>query len=94
MASEFVSNVGLPDDAPEQAGPYAPALSRYLERTRGAFAHAQTSQDVAARMVDLLAAERPALRVLTSDAARAFAGTKLKDLDGSAVQELTNSWVA
>ncbi|WP_329394386.1 SDR family oxidoreductase [Streptomyces lydicus] len=94
VASEFVSNVGLPDDALEQAGPYAPALSRYLERTRGAFAQAQTSQDVAARMVDLLAAERPAFRVLTSDAARAFAGTKLKDLDGSAVQALTNSWVA
>ncbi|WP_214322781.1 SDR family oxidoreductase [Nonomuraea sediminis] len=94
VASEFVRNVGLADNALEQAGPYAPALSAYLERTRGAFAAAQTPQDVAAQIVDLLAAERPAFRVLTSDVARAFAGTKLKDLDGSAVQTLTSAWVA
>ncbi|MEU9042893.1 MULTISPECIES: SDR family oxidoreductase [unclassified Kitasatospora] len=94
VASEFVANVGLPDDALEHAGPYAPALAAYLERTRGAFANAQTSQDVAARIVDQLTAERPAFRLLTSDAARAFAGTKLGDLDGSAVQALTGAWVA
>ncbi|MFI2078101.1 SDR family oxidoreductase [Streptomyces triculaminicus] len=94
VASEFVSNVGLADNVLEQAGPYAPALSAYLDRTRGAFADAQTPQDVAARMVDLLAAEQPAFRLLTSDTARAFAGTKLKDLDGSTVQALTSAWVA
>ncbi|MGP8302828.1 SDR family oxidoreductase [Streptomyces inhibens] len=94
VASEFVSNVGVRDNVLEQAGPYAPALSAYLDRTRGAFANAQTPQDVAARMVELLAAERPAFRVLTSDAARDFAGAKLKDLDGAAVQTLTNGWVA
>ncbi|WP_432097172.1 SDR family NAD(P)-dependent oxidoreductase [Streptomyces sp. bgisy100] len=94
VASEFVSNVGVRDDVLEQAGPYAPALSAYLDRTRGAFAHAQTPQDVAAQMVELLAAERPAFRVLPSDAARAFAEAKLKDLDGAAVQTLTNGWVA
>ncbi|MGW2633600.1 SDR family oxidoreductase [Streptomyces chattanoogensis] len=94
VASEFVSNVGLADNAVEQAGPYASALSAYLDRTRGAFANAQPAQDVAAQMVDLLAAEQPAFRLLTSDAARAFAGTKLKDLDGSTVQTLTSTWVA
>ncbi|MBN0048006.1 SDR family oxidoreductase [Streptomyces actuosus] len=94
VASEFVSNVGVAEDVLEQAGRYAPALSAYLERTRGAFSGAQTPQDVAAQMVALLSAERPAFRVLTSDAARAFAGTKLKDLDGSAVQTLTGTWVA
>ncbi|MDI2127548.1 SDR family NAD(P)-dependent oxidoreductase [Yinghuangia seranimata] len=94
VASEFVSNVGLPADAVEQAGPYAPALSAYLDRTRAAFAAAQTADDVAGQIVELLAADRPAFRVLTSDAARAFAGTKLKDLDGSAVQALTTAWVA
>ncbi|MBP0451018.1 SDR family oxidoreductase [Kitasatospora sp. RG8] len=93
VASEFVSNVRLAADPLEQAGPYAPALSAYLERTRAAFASAQTPQDVAAQMVELLAAERPAFRVLTSDAARAFAGTKLGDLDGSAVLALTGAWV-
>ncbi|MFF4378100.1 SDR family oxidoreductase [Kitasatospora sp. NPDC001547] len=94
VASEFVANVGLTDDAPRQAGPYAPALVAYLDRTRGAFAHAQAPEDVAARILGLLTAERPAFRLLTSDAARAFAGTKLKDLDGSAVQALTAGWVA
>ncbi|RKT09606.1 short-subunit dehydrogenase [Streptomyces sp. 1114.5] len=94
VASEFVSNVRLAEDPLEQAGPYAPALAAYLERTRGAFANAQTSQDVAARITDLLAAEQPPFRLLTSDAARAFAATKLKDLDGSAVQTLTSAWVA
>ena len=94
VASEFVSNAGVPDNALEQAGPYAPALSAYLERTRNAFASAQTPQDVAAQLVDLLAADRPAFRVLTSDTARGFAGTKLKDLDGAAVQTLTTAWVS
>ncbi len=94
VASEFVSNVGVRDDVLEQAGPYAPALAAYLDRTRGSFANAQTSQDVAAQMVELLAAERPAFRLLPSDAARDFAGAKLKDLDGAAVQNLTNGWVA
>ena len=93
VASEFVSNVGIAHDALEQAGPYADALAAYLERTRGAFAAAQTSQAVAEQIVDLLAAEKPAFRVLTSDVARAFAGTKLKDLDGSAVQTMTGGWV-
>ncbi|MCH0561731.1 MULTISPECIES: SDR family oxidoreductase [unclassified Streptomyces] len=94
VASEFVSNVGVTQDVLDRAGRYAPALSAYLERTRGAFSGAQTPQDVAEQMVDLLSVERPAFRVLTSDAARAFAGTKLKDLDGSAVQTLTGTWVA
>ncbi|MER5883701.1 SDR family oxidoreductase [Streptomyces sp. NPDC001941] len=94
VASEFVSNVGIDATAPEAAGPYAPALSAYLERTRGAFADAQAPQEVAHTLVDLLNAERPAFRVLTSDRARAFAGTKLKDLDGSAVQGLTRGWVS
>ncbi|MFG2907312.1 SDR family oxidoreductase [Kitasatospora sp. NPDC048286] len=93
VASEFVSNVGLTDDAAEQAGPYAPALANYLNRTRNAFANAQTAEDAAERILGLLDAERPAFRLLTSDAARAFAGVKLKDLDGSAVQTLTAGWV-
>ncbi|MBU3064608.1 SDR family NAD(P)-dependent oxidoreductase [Nocardia sp. NEAU-G5] len=92
VASEFVSNVGITDTVLEQAGPYAPALSAYLARTRSAFANAQTPQDVAGRMVELLAAQRPPFRMLTSDAARTFAGVKLADLDGSAVQTLTGAW--
>jgi NAD(P)-dependent dehydrogenase (short-subunit alcohol dehydrogenase family) len=94
VASEFVSNVGGADTAMEQAGPYAPALAAYLERTRGAFAAAQSPQAAAERIVGLLDAERPAFRVQTSDAARTFAAAKLADLDGSAVQALTSTWIA
>ncbi|MFE6888227.1 SDR family oxidoreductase [Streptomyces sp. NPDC057694] len=94
VASEFVSNVGIDENLTDKAGPYAPALLAYLARTRNAFANAQAPQDVAEQLVALLAAEQPPFRVLTSQGARAFAGTKLKDLDGSAVQELTTAWVS
>ncbi|MET8878642.1 SDR family NAD(P)-dependent oxidoreductase [Nocardia sp. NPDC004604] len=94
VASEFVNNVAGRDTVLEQVGPYAPALSAYLDRTRGAFANAQTPQDVATQMVELLACERPAFRTLTSDTARAFVGMKLADFDGSAVQAMTGAWIA
>ncbi|MFB8382317.1 SDR family NAD(P)-dependent oxidoreductase [Streptomyces rubiginosohelvolus] len=94
VSSEFVGNAGIADNVQDNAGPYAPALAAYLERTRNAFANAQSPHDVAVRLVDLLAAEQPTFRVLTSNAARAFAGTKLKDLNGSAVQKLTEAWVS
>ncbi|WP_225728414.1 MULTISPECIES: SDR family NAD(P)-dependent oxidoreductase [unclassified Nocardia] len=94
VASEFVSNVGGVDAALEQAGPYASTFAAYVSRTREAFAAAQSSEEVAERIAELLDAERPAFRLLTSDAARAFAGVKLADLDGSVVQALTAQWVA
>ncbi|MFJ4716594.1 SDR family NAD(P)-dependent oxidoreductase [Streptomyces sp. NPDC088785] len=94
VASEFVRNVGIGDRVPDPEGPYTAARAAYLERTRGAFADAQSPQDVAGCLVDLLAAERPAFRVQTSDRARAFAALKLKDLDGTAVQDLTRTWVS
>ncbi|WP_328903718.1 SDR family oxidoreductase [Streptomyces sp. NBC_00441] len=94
VASEFVSNAGIDDALANRAGPYAPALSAYLERTRHAFANAQKPQAVAEILVAQLDGEQPAFRVVTSETARAFAGTKLKDLDGSAVQTLTSGWVS
>ena len=48
----------------------------------------------AAEILGLLEAERPAFRLQTSDAARAFTAVKLADGDGSAVQALTGGWVA
>ncbi|MGW0995036.1 hypothetical protein [Streptomyces sp. NPDC002520] len=44
-------------------------------------------------VVEALSAERPPLRTQTSDWALDFVGTKLSDLDGSAVQNLTGGWV-
>ncbi|MFF3006138.1 SDR family NAD(P)-dependent oxidoreductase [Kitasatospora sp. NPDC057940] len=94
VASEFIGNQAI--DLPAltaAAGPYAPALRAYVDRTLKAFGQAQTPEQAAAPIVAALTAERPPLRVQTSEAARAFAGTKLADLDGSAVRRMTGGWV-
>lgn len=94
VASEFVASQSL--DVPAltaAAGPYGPALQAYIDRTMKAFGSAQTPAQAAAPIIDALTADRPAFRVQTSDRARDFVGTKLADLDGSAVQSLTGTWV-
>ncbi|MEX2985652.1 SDR family NAD(P)-dependent oxidoreductase [Streptomyces sp. C36] len=94
VASDFISNVGGRDALVAQAGPYGPALAAYQARVRDAFATAQTPQGAAAKIVEVLETERPAFRVQTSDATRAFTAVKVADGDGSAVQELTDAWIA
>ncbi|MFJ9825158.1 SDR family NAD(P)-dependent oxidoreductase [Streptomyces sp. NPDC101160] len=94
VASEFVANLGL--DVPAllaAAGPYAPALQAYIARTRESFGNAQTPAEAAAPIIDALTADRPPFRVQTSQWARDFVATTLADLDGSAVQGLTRTWV-
>lgn len=94
VASEFVASQQL--DVPAlltAAGPYAPALEAYINRARKSFGNAQTSAEAAAPVIGALTAERPPLRIQTSDWARDFVATKLADLDGSAVQSLTTTWV-
>lgn len=96
VASEFVSNVGLPadrDDLADRLGPYAPALKNYLDRTAGAFANAQSSADAAAVVVGALLSEHPPVRVQTSPGATAFVSPKLADLDGTKVLGMTSTWV-
>ena len=94
VASEFVANIGIDVAAAlAAAGPYEPALRSYIDRTLGSFANAQSSQDAAETIVAVLEAESPAFRVQTSDWARGFVGTKLADLDGSAVQGMLATWV-
>ncbi|WP_213815859.1 SDR family NAD(P)-dependent oxidoreductase [Glaciihabitans sp. dw_435] len=95
VGSDFVANIGM--DAPAMvaaSGPYGPALSAYLARSRQSFSAAQSSADAAATIVTLLGAESPAPRIQTSAGATAFVGTKYSDLDGSAVVGMTSSWVA
>jgi NAD(P)-dependent dehydrogenase (short-subunit alcohol dehydrogenase family) len=94
VATSFVDNVGVGDAAVDASGPYAEAFDHYIERTRGAFANAQTAQGVADVIVGALLAEDVPLRLQSSDGATAFAGTKLRDLDGSAVTAMTSAWVA
>lgn len=94
VASEFIAGQQLDIHAMvAAAGPYAPALQHYVERTVGAFRNAQTSDEAAATVIATLTAEEPAFRVQTSSWARGFTGVKLADLDGSAVQMLTGGWV-
>lgn len=94
VASEFVASLQL--DVPAllvEAGPYAPALKAYIERTTQSFSGAQTPSEAAAPVVAALTADRMPFRVQTSDWARDFVATKLADLDGSAVQSMTAGWV-
>ncbi|GAA2278519.1 MULTISPECIES: SDR family oxidoreductase [Kitasatospora] len=94
VASEFVANLGL--DVPAllaAAGPYAPALEAYVARTRQSFGNAQTPAEAATPIIEALTSDRPAFRIQTSEWARDFVATTLADLDGSAVQTLTGTWV-
>ncbi|ARP73365.1 oxidoreductase [Streptomyces pluripotens] len=94
VASEFVSNVGLDVSAMlDDAGPYAPALRAYIDRTRQSFSSAQTPAQAAAPIVEALNCDKPPFRIQTSDWAREFVGTKLTDLDGSGVTGMTAGWV-
>lgn len=97
VSSEFVANAGLdPATMVESAGPYGPALSRYLDRTTRQFAgnEAQTPADVARVIVDILDGTDVPFRTQTSEWARNFVGAKLADLDGSAITGMTAGWVA
>ncbi|MGW9592155.1 SDR family oxidoreductase [Streptomyces chartreusis] len=94
VASEFVANLDL--DVPTllaAAGPYGPALKAYITRTQQSFGNAQTPAEAAAPIIDALTAARPPFRIQTSPWARDFVATTLADLDGSAVQSLTGTWV-
>jgi len=96
VSSEFVANVGKSlTNAQGNAGPYERALEAYLNRTRAAFSAnaAQTPDQAAATIIEALTVDAPPLRMQTSDSARNFVGTKLADLDGSAVVGLTRQWI-
>ncbi|OLT26402.1 short-chain dehydrogenase [Nocardiopsis sp. CNR-923] len=96
VASEFINNLGIdPEALLAAAGPYAPSLTALT--THGAAhlqASAQTPAEVAETVLEALTGEQPALRLQTSDGARAFVSTKINDVDGSAVLGFTGSWIA
>ncbi|MFJ4686557.1 SDR family oxidoreductase [Streptomyces sp. NPDC088789] len=94
VASEFVTR--LEPSVPglvERAGPYEAAFTSYLGATAQLFAQAQSADEAAATVEEVLDAERPPFRVQTSAAARDLAAIKLTDLDGSAVQAVTGAWL-
>ncbi|NQX29680.1 SDR family NAD(P)-dependent oxidoreductase [Microbacteriaceae bacterium VKM Ac-2854] len=97
VRSDFVANVDVDRNTLlAEAGPYAPALGAYLDRTGAAFAspNAQTPEEAAAVVLAVLAAPEPPARVQTSDWARAFVGLKYVDTDGSTVQSAMADWLA
>ncbi|WP_407547660.1 SDR family oxidoreductase [Streptomyces sp. Pv4-95] len=96
VATEFVANAGVDlETVVADAGAYAPQLSAYLNRMTAQFLDgAQTAESAAESVIEALTADEPAFRLQTTDWARGFVGTKLTDLDGSAVLGLTNGWVA
>ncbi|AJC60601.1 SDR family oxidoreductase [Streptomyces sp. 769] len=94
VLSSFVDNIDL--DRPAMlaaAGPYTPALGGYLEYIPEMFASAQTPEEVAATVLDVLADPAPPFRVQTSQFAKEFVAGKLADLDGSAVVSTTRKWL-
>ncbi len=90
VASEFVANVVRPTEP----GPYDALLDAYLARAAGSFANAQSAPDAARTVVEAATTTAPRFRWQTSDAAVAFAGLSLADLDGSRVLSATSSWLA
>ena len=67
---------------------------RHIQRTSAAFVNAQTAAEAAVVIVEACTAAAPHLRYLTSPVAKAFAGAKLADLDGSVIQGITRKWIA
>jgi NAD(P)-dependent dehydrogenase (short-subunit alcohol dehydrogenase family) len=96
VASEFFGNIGIDMDAEiAAAGPYAEALDNLVNGfVAKLLSSAQTPAEAAQSVLQALTADRPAFRIQTSQWARDFTGTKLADLDGSAVLGLTRGWVA
>ena len=97
VATEFAGNAGVDAALALAAGTdYAPAIDAYVNRTLAQFSPdtAQTPAGVADAIVAAMSVDSPAIRIQTSDSARAFAGAKIADLDGSRVSGITSGWIA
>jgi short-subunit dehydrogenase len=90
VASDFVQNAVRPTDA----GAYAALLQAYVARTSTAFANAQSAADAGAAIAAAALSEEPRFRWQSSEAATAFVGVSLADLDGSRVRAFTAPWIA
>ena len=96
VSTSFIANVsGIEGmlDADADA-PYASQKAGYFSRAGNQFANAQSADEVAALLVEIVAAEQPAFRYQTSAWSTEFVATKLADLDGSAVTSMTSTWIA
>ncbi|USX54035.1 SDR family oxidoreductase [Lentzea sp. HUAS12] len=101
VRSSFVANAGRPggadvSDAGASAGfgIYAEELRHYLRRASAAFSQAQTPDEVAGRVMEVLASDAPPFRLQTSRSAREFVALKLADVDGESVTGATARWLS
>ena len=90
VASDFVHNAVRPTDA----GAYGELLHAYVSRTAGAFANAQSAADAGAAIAAAALSPETRFRWQSSEAATAFVGVSLADLDGSRVRAFTAPWIA
>ena len=94
VGSAFVANVAGRDRDPGAADdPYAPAARGVPRPHDGGLRAAQTPEGAAAVIVEAATTSAPRFRWQTSDAAAAFAGLSLADLDGSRVLNTTSGWL-
>ncbi|EWT02382.1 short-chain dehydrogenase [Intrasporangium oryzae NRRL B-24470] len=91
VASDFVGNVARVEA--DDSDPYAALLAAYLARTAGAFDRAQTAEDAGRAIADAVTSETYRFRWQSSEAATAFVGMSLDDLDGERVLGATRTWV-
>jgi len=94
VSSEFVNNAG--DSVAERMNnvdAYTQQAQNYVERTSGAFAAAQSPQDVANVIAAVALEDDPKFRYQTGERSTMFAGMSLSDLDGSVVTAATAAWV-
>ena len=96
VRSSFTANVdgtGTDPTGVDPQDPYGPLLAAYLRRTTAVFANAQPAADAARTVVEAALTATPKFRWQTSEAAVAFAGLSLADLDGSRVAAVTSTWL-
>ena len=92
VASEFVANIDL-SHADRADDPYAAQLAAYLARSGQAFAAAQSARDAGVAIADAATSDDYRFRWQTSEAATAFVGLSLTDVDGARVLGTTRTWI-
>ncbi|MBS1672382.1 MAG: SDR family NAD(P)-dependent oxidoreductase [Actinobacteria bacterium] len=90
VASDFVQNAVRPT----ATDVYADLLRAYVARTTGAFANAQSAADAGMAIAAAALSDEPRFRWQSSEAAVAFVGVSLADVDGSRVRAFTAPWIA
>jgi NAD(P)-dependent dehydrogenase (short-subunit alcohol dehydrogenase family) len=95
VATEFVATAGstIGSWAADPDDPYAELFGAYIGRTGDTFADAQTADDVARVIVDMVRDPAPAFRWQSSDGARAFVEPKLADPTGERIVGMTSDWI-